>query len=203
MDSSSLTELLLTGVAGYGVTVLAAGLFAGGLGIPIPTTLLVLMAGAFIRQGVLDAPTAIIFGLVAVVLGDSGSYAMGYFAKDKVQHHFGHSPLWLKAQATITCHGGLAIYLSRFLLTPLAIPVNLIAGSSAYPYRSFLLFDIAGELTWFAIFGSLGYLFASQWEVINQFISDFTGMLVGVVALVAGVYGWHKRKQKKLLQTVN
>jgi len=189
----SLTDWLLTGVTSYGVVVLAAGLFAGGLGIPIPTSLLVIMSGAFIRQGVLDVSTVLPLGLTAVVLGDSCSYLMGYYAKNKIKRHFSHSPLWNKAQNTVLQHGGLAIYMSRFLLTPLAIPINLIAGSSAYPLRSFLFFDIAGELTWFALYGGLGYLFASQWEAISQFTSDFTWALVGVVALLIGLYGWHKK----------
>jgi membrane-associated protein len=82
------------------------------------------------------------------------------------------------------------------LLTPLALPTNLIAGGSGYRYWRFLTYDVAGEFTWILLYGGLGYLFGSQWELISQFISDFSGLLVGLVALGAGLYfllrRWHR-----------
>jgi membrane protein DedA with SNARE-associated domain len=53
-------------------------------------------------------------------------------------------------------------------------------------------------VTWLVLFGGLGYLFGSQWEAINQFISDFSGLLVGVVAFGAGIYILLRRRQNQL-----
>ena len=50
------------------------------------------------------------------------------------------------------------------------------------------MFDISGELTWIILYGGLGYAFGSQWELISNFISDFSGLLVGLVVLGVGVY---------------
>ena len=96
--------------------------------------------------------------------------------------------MWQKAEAYFNRQGGIAIYLTRWLFTPLAVPTNLIAGSSGYPFWKFLMFDISGELTWIILYGGLGYAFGSQWELISNFISDFSGLLVGLVVLGVGVY---------------
>lgn len=199
MTDLNLTELFLTGMLTYGPLALGLALLLGALGIPVPGTLFVLAAGAFVRQGILDLFTASGFGLLGAVVGDSASYAIGYFAKGWVERRFGQSAAWQKARNTFERRGGLAIYLTRFLLTPLALPTNLIAGGSGYSFGRFLAYDVAGELTWIVLYGGLGYAFGSQWELINQFISDFSGLLVGVVALGAGIYflvrRWRQQRQ--------
>ena len=50
------------------------------------------------------------------------------------------------------------------------------------------MFALSGELTWILLYGSLGYAFGSQWELISDFIADFSGLLLGVVILGAGIY---------------
>lgn len=198
-DDLTLTDLFLTGILTYGTPAFGLALLLGALGLPLPGTLLVIAAGAFVRQGVLDGLTASSFGLIGAVVGDGLSYVLGRFAKRWVRSRLGASTAWQKAQATFNRSGGVAIYLTRFLLTPLAIPTNLIAGSSGYAFWRFLSYDVAGELTWLALYGGLGYIFGSQWELISQFISDFSGLLVGVVALGAGVYILLRRRRRQQL----
>jgi membrane-associated protein len=188
MSDLSLTDLFLTGMLTYGPPAFGLALLLGALGIPVPGTLFVLAAGAFGRQGILDLAAASGFGLVGAMLGDSTGYLVGRFAKGWVERRFGQSTAWQSAQQTFERRGGLAIYLTRFLLTPVAVPTNLIAGGSGYSFWRFLSYDGAGEVTWIILYGGLGYIFGSQWEAINQFISDFSGLLVGLVLFGAGLY---------------
>ena len=95
---------------------------------------------------------------------------------------------------------GLPFFFTRFLITALAIPTNLIAGGSGYPFRRFMLYDVLGEVTWIILYGGLGYLFGSQWEVVNEFVSNFGGLLLGVVVFVFGVrqaISWQSKQNKK------
>jgi membrane protein DedA with SNARE-associated domain len=196
MTEFNLTDFFLTGIITYGPPALGLALLLGALGVPVPGTLFVLAAGAFVRQGVIDWATASGFGLLGAILGDSAGYAVGRFAKGWVQRRFGQTSAWQKSQETFARRGGLAIYLTRFLLTPLAVPTNLIAGGSGYSFGRFLTYDVAGEATWIILYGGLGYAFGSQWESISQFISDFSGLLVGVVALGAGIYFLIRRRRR-------
>jgi membrane protein DedA with SNARE-associated domain len=185
---TELSESLLSWIIIYGPSMLFLALLLGALGIPVPATFLLLASGAFVRQGVLNPSGAFIFGLLGAVLGDIVSYGMGRFARGPIVRRFGNSPTWQKAELNFRRRGGLAVYLTRWLLTPIAIPTNLVAGSGGYPLPRFLAYDLAGETTWLLLFGSVGYLFSSQWEAMSQFISDFSGVLVGIVLLGLGLY---------------
>jgi membrane protein DedA with SNARE-associated domain/UDP-2,3-diacylglucosamine pyrophosphatase LpxH len=190
MADLNLTDLLLNGMTAYGPAVLGSALLLGGVGVPVPGTLLVLAAGALARQGVIEWSVALLVGLLGVVLGDNISYALGYFAKAWVlrRSRQSGSAAWRRAQDKFERGGALAIYSTRFLLTPLAIPTNLVAGGSGYDFRRFLTFDVAGEVTWLLLYGGLGYAFASQWQLINQFLNEFSGWLVGGIGAGVGVY---------------
>jgi membrane protein DedA with SNARE-associated domain len=188
MNLTDLNDLLLSYLIIYGSPMLAAALLLGALGIPVPGTLIVIAAGAFVRQGVLDIYSTPPLGLGGAVVGDVIIYGLGRFARAWIQKRFGQAAAWQKAEGYFRRRGGIAIYLTRWLFTPLAVPTNLIAGSSGYPFWKFLLFDISGELTWILLYGGLGYAFGSQWELISDFISDFSGLLLGLVILGAGIY---------------
>ena len=195
MTDFNITEFFLTGILNYGALMLSATLYLSALGAPIPGTFVVLAGGAFVQQGVLEWRSAFLLGLLGVVLGDSSSYAMGRLAKGWVQRRFGQSAAWQTAQTTFDRRGAFAIYLTRCFVTPLAIPTNLIAGSGGYVYWRFLIYDTAGEITWLGFFGSLGFIFGSQWEAISQFVSDLSGLLAGIALLGLGLYFLFRRRQ--------
>jgi membrane-associated protein len=194
---TELGEAFLTGMLAYGPPVLSVALLLGAVGLPLPGTMFLLAAGAFAGQGVLDWPLAAPLALVGVVVGDSTGYILGRYGGPLVVRRFAGNQTWGRAQNAFDRQGGWAIVLTRFLLTPLAVPVNLIAGSSRYPFGRFLSFDTAGELVWVMLYGGLGYLFADSWEVINSLAGNLSGLLVGAVALGAGAYlayrHWRKR----------
>lgn len=184
---SSISDFLLTGLITYGAPLFGLALLLGAVGIPIPTSLLVIAAGAFSRQGMLNGLPAAGLGLLGAVTGDSLSFAMGRWGGNWVSHRFGGSSAWISAQATFNRNSRGAVFFTRFLLTAIAIPVNLMAGSSCN-YRRFFVTIIAGEAVWIIVYGGLGYLFGSQWELISQFISDFGGLALGLAFLGGGIY---------------
>lgn len=188
MSLSNLSDTILSYVAIYGVSVLCLVIFLAALGIPLPSTFCVLAGGAFVQQGVLDLPSTILLVLLGAVLGDTLSYGIGRVLRRPIQARYAQSAGWLKAEAYVAQRGGLAIYLTRWLLTPIAVPVNLVAGSSGYSVQRFVSYDTAGEMTWIIVYGTLGYVFGSQWQAVSDFVSNFSGLLVGVVLAVIGLY---------------
>lgn len=198
---AELSDALLSWIIIYGPPMLFLALLLGATGLPLPGTFLVLAAGAFVRQGVLEFYPALAWGLLGAVLGDSLSYSMGRFARAAILKRFGASAAWQKAEANLNRRGGLAVYLTRWLLTPIAIPTNLAAGSGGYPLWRFISYDVAGELTWLLLFGGVGYAFSSQWEAMSDFISNFSGVLVGGVILVAGVFFLFQRQRAATIVT--
>lgn len=193
---SDLSDTLLSWTVIYGPSMLFVSLFLGAVGLPLPGTFLVLAAGAFARQGVLDPYGAIILALLGAALGDISSYGMGRFARGPITRRFGQAATWQKAELNLRQRGAIAVYLTRWLLTPLAIPTNLVAGSTGYPFVRFGAYILAGELTWLLLFGGIGYAFSSEWEAVSEFISNFSGVLVGIVLLGLGGYFLLFRRRK-------
>ncbi len=196
-----MSEYLLTQIINYGSPLLALLLFLGALGVPVGASLLVIAAGAFSQQGILTWYSTAFLGLLGAILGDAISFGIGYYAKEWVDAHFGKSPSWKSAQDTFDSRAGLAVYLTRFLITALAIPVNLIAGGSGIRFRRFMTYDTLGEMTWILLYGGLGFWFGSQWEVVSDFISNFGGLLLGFVFLIGGIWlgfkRWRGMEEKK------
>jgi len=194
---TSISNVLLTAVINYGVPMLCLALFLGALGLPLPGSLLVIAAGAFSKQGELDLVSAAAFGFAATLMGDSLSYSIGWLAGDKLKGRLQRLPAWNSTSKFFQARGSLSIFLSRWVLTSTAIPINLIAGGSDYRFWKFLTFDAAGELTWFILYGGLGYLFGSEWELISDFLSNVGGLLFGVLALGAGLYFYLRSRSQK------
>ena len=182
-----MADYLLTQIINNGAPLFGLILFIAAVGIPMPASILLIAAGAFSQQGVLNLVPTAVLGFLGAIGGDAISFGMGYFAKEWVDKRFGASPAWKNAQASFASRTGVAVYLTRFLITALAIPTNLIAGGSGFQFKRFMTYDIAGEATWIILYGGLGYWFGSQWELVIDFTNNFGGLLLGVVILIAGI----------------
>ena len=146
MNLSDLNNLPLSAIAAYCDGVLGLVFLLSALGVPLPSMLFVVAAGAFIQQGVLNLYPTIGLSLACVVLGDMLSYGMGRVLSRSMYARYGQSATWQRAEEYFARRGGIAIVLTRCVLTPIAVPVNLVAGSSAYPVWRFAAYAVSGEV---------------------------------------------------------
>jgi membrane protein DedA with SNARE-associated domain len=195
-----MSDFLLTQVINYGAPLLGLFVFIGGLGVPLPCTVLVIAAGAFARQDILPWHTTALISIVCVVIGDSVSYFIGYYASEKAMKRFKGTPQWIQAEQSFQKWEPASIFFSRFLVTAIALPVNLLSGTTRYPFRKYFIYDILGEIVWIFGYGGLGYLFGSQWELVNEFLSNFGGFVLGLIIFAAGIRlarNWMEKVQQK------
>lgn len=188
-----MSDFLLTQVINYGAPILGAIVFISALGVPIPATIIVIAAGAFSREGFLPWHTTGLVALICVVLGDVLGYTVGHYARGPVLRRFGKSGRWISAERFFQRWGGMSVFFTRFLITGIATPVNVMSGMGNISFRTFLMYDISGEAIWVFGYGGLGYLFGNQWEVVSEFISSFGGLILGLVILGIGIWLWKKR----------
>jgi len=188
-----MSDFLLTQTINYGAPLFGLILFLAAAGAPLPATFLLIAVGAFSQQGFLDWKSMAIVGWLGAIAGDTVSFGMGFYAKNWVSKRMDGAPTWKSAQKSFDARAGLAIYLTRFFVTALATPTNLIAGGSGIQLRRFVVYDALGELTWVALYGGLGYVFSSQWELVSEFISSFGGLILGLLIVGAGIWLWAKR----------
>lgn len=185
---SELYDSLLVMVLTYGHWAVAFITLLGGIGIPVPSTMILLAAGAFIQQGVLNSELALLLALGGAVAGDNISYFIGRLLGASPIRRYKESSAWQRASQFFSRWGAWGIFLSRFLITPLALPINLMAGSTGYQLYRYASIVFAGELVWVLIYIGAGYWFTDQWEIISSMMSNLSGMLVAIVfLLVSGV----------------
>jgi membrane protein DedA with SNARE-associated domain len=191
---SSLSVWSFSSLTSYGIPVLLLVSFVGSLGLPFPITLVIMGAGALARTGLLDWRLAILACLAGSSLADHSEYLLGRLAQGWWKQRVDQGKLWQQALGLIQRQGSWAIFLTRFWLTPLAPLINMIAGSR-YPYSSFLIYDLAGELLWVLLYGGLGYIFAVQWEAASQAVSGFSTLSIALAILAFGIYYLVQRRR--------
>ena len=179
---------LLTWVIAYGAPVIGGVLLLGGIGVPVPASLVVIAAGAFVQQQILDPIPSALVGFFAVVVGDSICYMIGKRAVGLVSPRFISDDNLHLAGNKFSQYGGGMIIATRSILSTLAIPTNLTAGSSDYPFVRYLIYDMIGELIWIVGYGGLGYLFGSAWEDISDLVTNIGGFLGTLVILLVVIY---------------
>jgi membrane-associated protein len=188
----SLSDYLLSTFGVYGLPVLFGVLLFGGIGVPLPGSLLLVAAGSFIEQGEIDQWSVLSLASLGVILGDNVGYALGRWGGRRVvrwlsrfvggEERLEHVEGWLKRR------GGTGIFLSRWLLTPLGPFVNLASGMAGYPWPRFLFLAVTGEVLWVLLYVTLGKLFSDRVGAISEVLGDFTWAIVGLILVL--VLGW-------------
>ncbi|HEX6121800.1 MAG TPA: VTT domain-containing protein [Ktedonobacterales bacterium] len=158
---SSIVLLQLANTYGYPLVV--ATLLAASAGLPLPAGMLLAALGALsaLRQGP-DLMLLLTLSIAACVVGDALDYAAGRYGVPALagslmgRRGARVRVLVANVSARLQRQGGPFIFITRFLLTPLASPTSLLAGASRLPLRRFLLWDAAGEAVFVLLYLILG-----------------------------------------------
>lgn len=190
-----MTDALFALVPVWGAWALAAATFLSCLAVPIPSSLLMLAGGAFAASGDLTLWSVVFAAWVGAVVGDQAGFALGHFGRRIWQNRpvpsAGMQAMITRAQAYLQRRGGLAVFLSRWLVSPLGPYINLLAGAGGLSWYRFSLGSLSGEAVWVALYVLLGWLFSTQIETIADLASNAVGLLA-TLAIAAGL--WRLRR---------
>lgn len=189
----NLSEQLLSALSAYGLPALFIVVAVGSIGVPMPLTLLLVAAGAFVDQGEMTRWQVVAVSCAAAVLGDSIGFAIGRWGGRRlvlrVCRRFKNGERRLEqAEALMRRRGGLAVFTSRWLVTPIAPFLNVTGGAIEFSWSRFLACDVAGQLLWVVIYVTLGELFSDRVEALSETLGDVTWAILAL--LLALVFGW-------------
>ncbi|MDP4031490.1 MAG: DedA family protein [Pseudorhodobacter sp.] len=192
-----MTAVLLALVPEYGAALVLVATFLSCLALPVPSSLIMLAAGAFVASGDLSAEVVVTAALTGALLGDQFGFwigrAGGPMIKAKLWHQPATARMLARAEARLQKHDLLAVYLTRWLFSPLGPYVNLLGGVTQMKWLRFTFADIAGEATWVALYVGLGIGFASWVEAMGATLGNLVGaMTTGLLAWLLGRALWHK-----------
>ncbi|MFP5480820.1 MAG: DedA family protein [Alphaproteobacteria bacterium] len=184
-----MTDWLLALVPQYGLWLLAATTFLSCLALPIPASILMLTAGGFAAAGDLSLWQAILAALTGAVAGDELGYwagrGLGAGLLARLRADPGRDRLLARADALMDRRGLLAVFLSRWLLSPLGPWVNLAAGSTRYGWPRFTAAGVAGEGVWATLYVGTGHAFAGNIQAASDMLGSALGMVGGAGAVLA------------------
>lgn len=152
----------------YKYTALFCIALLGALAVPVPATTTLAAASAFASQGYLSFPAVLALAWLGNVVGDLTGYLLVRRYGESLLERTAlrkliHSSKYNQVKDYILRFPQTLICVSRFL-SVLGPVVNLLAGLSEVPVRTFVLFDLAGEASYVVLYGFLGYTLGAQWD---------------------------------------
>jgi membrane protein DedA with SNARE-associated domain len=195
-----MTETLLALVPEWGAVLLALANFLACLALPIPASLVMLAAGAFAAAGDLNALPLWIGALAGATLGDQGGYWLGRLFGPRLLNRLSRNPRGAvmvdRAAASLAERRLPAIFLSRWLVSPLGPYVNFAAGAARINWLGFTLPALAGECVWVSIYIGLGYSFSADIESLGSVLGNLAAAIAaGVMTVILGRMLWRSRNE--------
>lgn len=188
-----MTDWLLAAVPHYGLWILSATTFLSCLALPVPSSMMMLAAGGFSASGDLSLPQTLAAAYLGAVAGDQAGYALGRAGGAALLDRLARAPqrahLIGRATDLLHRHGALAIFLTRWLFSPVGPWANLTSGAARLGWGRFTLWGAAGEAVWVGLYTVMGRLFADNLEAASDLLSSGLGLIAGLAA-VAGLGLW-------------
>lgn len=188
-------EMLIAVVTVGGVLAVAALMFAENLFPPIPSELIMPLAGFLAAQGRLDFLSVVLAGAAGAVAGAAVWYQIGRaFGEERLKRWAGSHGRWLtvtpadveKSIVFFRRHGPAAMFFGR-LAPGVRTLISVPAGLCAMPKGSFLAFTAAGAGLWTLLLAAAGYQLGERYEQVSAWIDPVANAIL-LAAALAYVY---------------
>jgi membrane protein DedA with SNARE-associated domain len=87
-------------------------------------------------------------------------------------------------------HGAKTIFIARFIFLFPPVVVNLLAGMSKMPWRTFLFYNLTGSAAYSTTYILIGYFFGKKWKLLEAWLGPtalylmFAGLIVVILGLI-------------------
>lgn len=197
-----MTDTLLSLVPTYGIWLIFLALLFSCLALPIPSSILVMAAGAFAASGDLTLWQVQAAAFIGFILGDQTAYFIaakgGTKLIDRFKRREKFAALFDKAEALIRTYGMAAVFVSRTICSPLGPYVGYLSGALKLRWIKFTLASIAGALCWSFAYSLLGYFFATRITQIASLISNVVGIILALAAVIGLIWYLVDRWRKEM-----
>jgi membrane protein DedA with SNARE-associated domain len=187
-----LQTTLLGALNDYGAIAIFVAVLCASIGLPLPTSFLLIVAGSFVQNGELEFVPVMLAGTAGAVLGDHLGYGIGRYGGrgliNRIVTRLNAHSLMQRAETTMHQRGGISVFLSRWLITAIGPYINLVSGVTRYKPAKFSLWVVLGEALWVLAYVLIGRLFSDSVSEISDMLGDFTGVLLAIAAV--GVIGY-------------
>lgn len=172
------------GLAGVGLLMLLENVFP-----PIPSEVIMPLAGFVARKGRTDIVLTIVAGSVGSLLGAFGWYGVGRkVGEERLRQWVDSHGRWLalscddidRASEWFRRHEGMSVGLGR-LVPGVRTLISLPAGFANMPLLPFVLWSTAGTVVWTAALVVAGYLLGGAYDKVQGPLNVATWIVLGAI----------------------
>ena len=162
---------------------------------PIPSELVMPLAGFLAARGDLNLILLIMVGTIGSVIGATVWYWLALaWGRERFLRFIDRWGVWLtldreeaeQATAWFERHGAPAVFFGRMVPTVRTL-ISVPAGLAGMRLAPFLLWTTAGALIWTSALALAGYLLEDQYERVEGWLNPVT---TGVVVVIVALYLW-------------
>ena len=170
---------------------------------PIPSELIMPLAGFTVFKGQMDFILVIIAGVVGTILGAFPWYYIGKFiSEERLEHLADKYGKWIsvtskdikKANNWFNQHGGKAVFFCR-LVPGVRTLISLPAGINNMPLIPFTIYSTLGTTIWVTFLTFLGYKLGDHYELVDQYLGPVSKIVLAII--VISFILWVVRKQMR------
>ncbi|MGZ5388901.1 MAG: DedA family protein [Aeromicrobium sp.] len=190
-----------SGLAGWTVDLMdKLGLFGAALAVsldnffpPIPSEIILPLAGFAASQGTFSLTGALIATTAGSVFGAMVLFGLGHvFGRDRAMRVFEKTPLLKvsdleRTEAWFAKHGAKAVFFGRMVPIFRSL-ISIPAGVEKMSILTFFVLTTAGSLIWNSIFVIAGYRLGENWDAVEPYASAFQKVVILAVVAVITVF---------------
>jgi membrane protein DedA with SNARE-associated domain len=159
---------------------------------PIPSELIMPLAGFLAAEGKQNLAAIIIAGTVGSVLGALPLYYAGVLlGEQRLKAFAGKHGRWLtvstedldRAKQWFEQHGGLAVLICR-LVPGLRSLISIPAGIAKMNIAAFLCYSAIGAGLWTTLLASAGYLLGAKFEDVGKYLNPASYIVLAAIVVI-------------------
>ncbi len=175
-----------TGYLGVALLMLAENVFP-----PIPSELIMPLAGFTAARGSLDIVLVVVAGTAGSLLGAVLWYYVGkWIGAEHLKRWTAAHGRWFtispdevdQAANWFRRHGGKAVLIGR-VVPAVRTLISVPAGVAGMPLAPFLIYSAIGTVTWSGLLAGAGYLLEGQYQAVAGYVNPISNVVVGLIAL--------------------
>jgi membrane protein DedA with SNARE-associated domain len=195
----SLTSIATDMISALGYGGLTVGLIVDSAGVPIPSEVLIPLAGALAAQGRFNILAVIFLGTMAQTAGAVLAYWLGKGAGLELVKRYGKYVFFstheLEKTHALFERWGTGLTLLGRCIPGVRTYIGFPAGIAGMRFDVFAIASLVGSFVWTVFLALLGYYAAAHLELIDQALNRFG--IVMLVLLVGAFVFYLKHKQKR------
>jgi membrane protein DedA with SNARE-associated domain len=169
---------------------------------PIPSEVVLPVAGYVASQGRMSLGWAIVGATLGAVLGAWLLYLIGAgLGRERIRRWLEKIPLMEvedldRAEAWFTRHGGTAVLIGRCVPVVRSL-ISVPAGIERMPMGRFLLYTTIGSAVWNSALVVAGYVLGAQWEDVGHYSDYLNYAVYAVIVVVVVHFVWTRLRRRR------